>query len=226
MSDPITKIPKPRIDSYSDKRKLFLVPIYIVPKENAEEGEKILTDYWNEVAEQINSFQQKLGKILNIFHEGISTTEQKELEMLTQINEKGASYIKTLINDGANLIPTENKELIEETIDWQRCLSVGLVNPKVYEEIMSKFQNAITARYTFISKQIEENLKIENPSILLINEEHKVQFSNDIQVFYVSPPSVDKFKQWREKYIQDMREKFSTGNNDSNNTEKQTKTNT
>ena len=67
MSDPITQIPKPRIDSYADKRKLFLVPVYIAPKENAEEGQKILTEYWIEVSEQITSFEQKLGKIKNIF---------------------------------------------------------------------------------------------------------------------------------------------------------------
>ena len=71
---------------------------------------------------------------------------------------------------------------------------------------------SITERYSFISKQIDQNLKIDNPGILLINEEHKVQFSDDIQVFYVSPPSVDKFKKWREKYIVEMREKFSPTN--------------
>ena len=180
MSDPITQIPKPRIDSYADKRKLFLVPVYMAPKENAEEGQKILTEYWIEVSEQITSFEQKLGKIKNIFHEGVSEGDQKEL--------------------------------LEETIDWQRCLSVGLVNSKVYSEIMSKFQTSITERYTFISKQIDQNLKIDNPGILLINEEHKVQFADDIQVFYVSPPSVDKFKKWREKYIVEMREKFSATN--------------
>ena len=212
MSDPITQIPKPRIDSYADKRKLFLVPVYMAPKENAEEGQQILTEYWIEVSEQINSFEQKLGKINNIFHEGVSEGDQKELEMLKQMNEKGSPFIQSLLKNDAKLIPTEKKELLEETIDWQRCLSVGLVNSKVYSEIMSKFQTSITERYSFISKQIDQHLKIENPGILLINEEHKVQFSDDIQVFYVSPPSVDKFKKWREKYILEMREKFSATN--------------
>ena len=67
MSDPLIQIPKPRIDSFADKRKLFLVPIYIAPKENAEEGQQILTEYWIEVSNQITSFEQKLGKIINIF---------------------------------------------------------------------------------------------------------------------------------------------------------------
>ena len=212
MSDPIIQIPKPRIDSYADKRKLFLVPIYIAPKENAEEGQQILTEYWIEVSNQITSFEQKLGKIVNIFHEGISSEDQKELDMLKQINEKGSIFIQSLLKNDAKIIPTEKKELIEETIDWQRCLSVGLVSSKAYSEIMSKFQTAITERYSFISEQIDKHLQIDTPGILLINEEHKVQFSNNIQVFYVSPPSVDKFKKWREKYIKEMREKLSVEN--------------
>ena len=110
MSDPITKIPKPRIDSYADKRKLFLVPVYIAPKENAEEGQKILTEYWIEVSEQITSFEQKLGKIKNIFHEGVSEGDQKELEMLKQMNEKGSPFIQSLLKNDAKLIPTEKKE--------------------------------------------------------------------------------------------------------------------
>ena len=222
MSDPLIQITKPRIDSFADKRKLFLVPIYIAPKENAEEGQQILTEYWIEVSNQITSFEQKLGKIINIFHEGISSEDQKELDMLKQINEKGSIFIQSLLKNTAKIIPTEKKELIEETIDWQRCLSVGLVSSKAYSEIMSKFQAAITERYSFISEQIDKNLQIDTPGILFINEEHKVQFSDDIQVFYVSPPSVDKFKKWREKYIIEMREKISTENINEINKEKET----
>ena len=87
---------------------------------------------------------------------------------------------------------------------------------------MSKFQTAITERYSFISEQIDKNLQIDSPGILFINEEHKVQFSDDIQVFYVSPPSVDKFKKWREKYIEEMREKFSAKNMNEIDKEKET----
>ena len=40
--------------------------------------------------------------------------------------------------------------------------------------------------------------------LLLISERHQVQFPQDIEVFYVSPPALDEFHRWLQNWIADQ----------------------
>ena len=35
----------------------------------------------------------------------------------------------------------------------------------------------------------------------MIGERHQVQFPQDIEVFYVSPPALDEFRRWLQNWI-------------------------
>ena len=50
-------------------------------------------------------------------------------------------------------------------------------------------------RYQHIASHIDETLKEDESSILVIGDDHRVQFPNDIQVFYVAPPLND-LRRW------------------------------
>jgi hypothetical protein len=51
-------------------------------------------------------------------------------------------------------------------------------------------------RNEHIARKIDETLKDNEIGILLMRENHQVQFPPDIQVFYVAPPALDEIKRW------------------------------
>jgi hypothetical protein len=54
------------------------------------------------------------------------------------------------------------------------------------------YQEASRRRYELMAKRIDETLKDEEAGILIIGQDHAVQFPPDIQVFYVAPPALDE----------------------------------
>ena len=97
---------------------------------------------------------------------------------------------------GGKLEATEDKMAVHESSDWQRCLSIGLMSDKVRTLAMESFQETSTKRYEHISNTIDKTLLDGEVGALFINEDHRIQFPSDIQVFYVAPPSLDALKRW------------------------------
>ena len=79
-------------------------------------------------------------------------------------------------------------------MDLQRCLSVGLISQDVYKLISDYFEKTINDRNQHIAKIIDENIKENEVGLLFVSEDHKIQFSTDIQVFYISPPTYNELK--------------------------------
>ena len=62
---------------------------------------------------------------------------------------------------------------------------------------MSEFYiEASRKRYEHITKRIDETLKANEIAILFIREGHLVQFPEDVEVFSVSPPTLDEIRRW------------------------------
>ena len=49
--------------------------------------------------------------------------------------------------------------------------------------------------------QIGSTLGENEGGLLLISERHQVQFPEDIEVFYVSPPALDEFRRWLQNWL-------------------------
>ena len=58
MSQELGKIDKANTEDYKNKRKLFMVPIIFTPFEPNQDAEILITKYWNQVKNQINSLTQ------------------------------------------------------------------------------------------------------------------------------------------------------------------------
>jgi hypothetical protein len=82
-------------------------------------------------------------------------------------------------------------------MDWTKCLAAGLQNQKVFDKVYEAYSQAHKKRNEHIAKMIDETLKEGEIGILLMREGHQVQFTADIEVFYVSPPGLDEIKRWR-----------------------------
>lgn len=199
MTIPISQMPKPGSEQYMGKRKLFLVPIYLLSPELPGDGKQILERYWTEVRDQVLNLERSLGSVAHVFHDMVAEDEENGLKMVEGVNPQGYSFIQSLCQSTARLESTDDMDLLQESTDWQRCLSVGLMSVKVTTMAMDGYRSATEGRFKHIASRIDEILGEEEVGVLFIREGHSVQFPEDIQVFYVAPPSLDSLKRWIEE---------------------------
>ncbi len=194
----ITQMPKPEAEKFREDRKLLLVPLIIAMPGMPDDGQKILHTYWVQVREQIENMERGLGTIKHVYHEAIFASDDGGLKMLDDMNSAISAFVRTLCRSGASMESTDDRELLEESSDWQRCLSMGLMSEKVYKLASEGYQEATKLRYEHMAERIDATLGENEIGLLFIGQDHRVQFPSDIQVFYVSPPSLDEYRRWAE----------------------------
>ncbi len=196
MSSPLGKIDKPEADQYKEGRKIFLVSLFLSPPDGPDDLKALLEEYWEEAGEHVARLEASLGPVSHIFHETVFLEGEEGAAMLEQINPLAYRALRARYYSGAVLEATEDMDLLQETTDWQRCLVAGLTSEKVFTTVVESYDDAVTRRYQHISEKINESIGEDESAILVIGEQHRVQFPSDVQVFYVSPPALDRLKQW------------------------------
>ena len=196
MSEELGKIEKPLADEFKLGRKLYFVPLVYLREEAEAEYQEKCIKYWEQIENQIGELELKLGKVSKIYHEFISAGGEDGVKAVEELNNRSCQIIKSRLEKGAQLEPTEDGELLTELMDWTRCLATGLQNQKVFTMIYEYYVETSKKRNEHIAKQIDETLKADEIGILLMKEEHQVQFPSDIQVFYIAPPALDEIKRW------------------------------
>jgi len=196
MAEELGKIEKPLAEEFKKGRKLYFVPLIYCGKESPAEFTEIFNKYWNEVENQMGNLELKLGKINRIYHELIPAGGEEGIKVIKELNEKSYQTIENRLDKGAQLEATEEADLLTEFMDWSQCLTVGLQNQKVFTEVYQSYTEASKKRNEYIARQIDETLKTDEAGILLMREGHQVQFSSDIQIFYIAPPALDEIKRW------------------------------
>jgi len=200
MSEEIGKIEKPLAEDFKKSRKLFLVPlVYCGPDSPAPYAEKY-HKYWEQVEHQINELEAKLGGISRIYHEFASPDMKEKGGAIKDLNEQSYHIAEARLNKGAVFETIEELDLLAELLDWTRCLSIGLQNPKVVAKISEYHTDISKQRNEHIARQIDETLKADETGILFMTENYKVQFPTDMEVFYVAPPVLDEIKRWVRDY--------------------------
>ena len=196
MPTPLSQFEKPEASQYLGKRKLFLVPNFPFPPDVPDELKSLVEKYWNELRDHVNNLEHSLGAVGHVFHEMLFVDGEEGLSMLEQLNPQGHPFIRSLCSSTATLEATEDGDILQENADWQRCLSIGLVSKKVLDLAMEGYQETTQKRFEHIGSRIDETLKENETGVLFIREDHRVQFPNDIQVFYVAPPALNDLKRW------------------------------
>ena len=146
----ITQMPKPEAGQYRENRKLFLVPLFVQSPGMPEDGRKILEHYWAEVRDQLENLERRLGKITCVYHEAVCVADDEGMDLMEELNPLG-SFVRALCRSDARLEATEDQALLEESGDWQRCISLGLMSDKVramaYEGLPFRREAAVRAHY-------------------------------------------------------------------------------
>jgi hypothetical protein len=196
MAQELGKINKPEAVSFKQGRRLLLVPLIYSYKDSPSEYTEKYELYWKQALGHIASLEAKIGTISRIYHESISLGGEEGLKIMEGLNPKSFQLVKQKHQDGATLEVIEDKELAEETIDWERCLFIGFLSDKVARKVAEFYIETSKKRYEHISKRIDETLQVNEIGVLFIREGHLVQFPEDIEVFSVSPPALDEIHSW------------------------------
>ena len=189
MTETTEKAEKPRPKHFG--RKLYLVPLVLALQDSPPGYAEKLEAYWGEVGNHVRNLEARFGKIGKVYHESVPLDGEEGLKLVEQLNEKAHRMLRRKCQQGAEFVALEDRDLFEETMDWRRCLAVVLSGP-VLRKASELYQEASRKRYELMAQRIDETLKDEEAGVLIIGEDHAVQFPSDIQVFYVAPPALDE----------------------------------
>lgn len=196
MAEELGKINKPPLDSFKKGRKLFFIPLLFTDPESPEDYAEKFNHYWEQVTKQIDELAGKLGAVSRIYHELIAEAGPAGSKTIGELNEKSAKIVGELLNKKAQLEALEESNILTEFMDWHRCLLIGLQNPGVAAKVYEAYLETGKKRNERIARRIDETLKADEIGVLLMRENHQVQFPADIQIFYIAPPALDEIKRW------------------------------
>jgi len=197
MTKPLGKIAKPEAEHFTGKRKLYLVPLIFSGEGAPSEYVEKFNLYWEQVSQHVANLELKIGKVSHIYHESITMAGENGLKVIEKLNPSCCQIVRDKCQSGAVLEATEDKELSEECIDWERCLLMGFISQKVAKMVSEFYLEALRKRYEHIARGIDETLKANEVGMLFIWEGHMVQFPQDIEVFSVAPPALDEIHRWQ-----------------------------
>jgi hypothetical protein len=200
MAEELGKIEKPPVERFKKGRKLYFVPLIYGGKDLPEDYLAKFHKYWEQVEKQVEELSGKLGEVNRIYHEYIAASGEDAMKTIGELSEKSQKIVQSCLEKKAQLEAVEDNDILTEFMDWNRCLVIGLQNPKVVSKIYDFYIEAGKKRNEYIARKIDDTLQENEIGLLLMSENHQVQFPPDIQVFYVAPPALDEIKRWlREK---------------------------
>jgi hypothetical protein len=196
MAEELGKIEKPPVENFKKGRKILFVPAVYHGENLAEEDILKYNRYWEQVAKQIAELTLKLGEVKKIYHEMIAASGEDGAKAIKEFNTPCYNIIKACLEKKAQLEALEDADILMEYMDWSRCLMIGLQNAKVISKVYESYTETGKKRNEYIARKIDETLKEDEIGVVLMRENHQVQFPADIQVFYISPPALDEIKRW------------------------------
>jgi len=200
MAEEIGRIERPEAGQFANKRKLYLVPLLYVWQDAPAEYTIKFDIYWQQVREHLANLEAKMGGVKRIYHESVGFAGEEGLKFLEKISPLSHKIASEKCQAGAQMEATEDMELVEEAMDWERHLMVGFISEKVARTVSDFFTEASKKRYEHIARRISETFKENETAVLFIREGHRVQFPPDIEVFSVFPPALDEIHRWLRDY--------------------------
>ena len=202
MAEELGRIQRPAASQYDGRRKLLLVPLIYGPQANDPAGAEVLKNYWDQMQTQVNALEDALGGLHHIYHESLTIGGSEGLEQLGAADQRSHAFISEKTESGTVLEPTEDMDILLETLDLQRCMMIPLASPNVGSRLQEWHADSNRQRYEHIANQIDSTLGDNETGLLLISERHQIQFPVDVEVFYVSPPALDEYRRWFQNWME------------------------
>ena len=197
MAEELGKIEKPEAEQFQGKRKLYVVPLIFSSEEAPSEYVERYNLYWEQVSQHITNLESKINRVSHVYHEVITQAGEEGIKLMEKLNPSSHQIAIDKCQCGAVLEATEDKELANEAMDWERFLLMGFMSQKVANQVSQFYMEALRKRYEYIARIVDETLKPGEVGMLIIREGHMVQFPQDIEVFSVVPPALDEIHRWQ-----------------------------
>ncbi len=196
MTEQLGQIERPEASEFLAKKKIYLVPLILQGHEPPAEYVEKFQMYWKQAAEHISSLEARIGQVNHVYHESVLSGGEEGLSFLEKVSLESFKITKEKCQNGALLEVIEDKELVEENMDWERFLMMGFISEKAARLVTASYMEVSKKRYEYISAKLSEMLKEGEAALLFIREGHRVQFPKDIEVFSVAPPALDELHRW------------------------------
>ena len=207
MAQELGRIQRPSASQYDGRRKLLLVPLVYGPQADNAEGAAVLQNYWEQMQTQVDALEGALGGLQHIYHESLTVGGDEGLEQLSAADQRSHGFVSGKTKAGAVLEPTEDMDVLLETLDLQRCMMIPLASTSVASKLQEWHSDSNRQRYEHIANQIDSTLGENETGLLLISERHQVQFPSDIEVFYIAPPALDDYRRWLQNWMEQQQAK-------------------
>lgn len=175
-------------------RKLYLIPMVLtIASQDVPEGynEKVEA-FWRQTAEHVRRLEARFGAVRKVYHESVSAADaDAALKTLERANAPAFVLIDRKVKLGAQWISIEEAGLLQEVVDWSRCLAV-VDSPAVARQLSGFLRDANQKRNAAMAERIDASLGDDEAGLLILAQDHAVQFPPDVRVFYVCPPSLDE----------------------------------
>jgi len=196
MAEELGRITRPEAKQFKNGRRLFLLPLIFIPPSPPKALQEIVERYWQEALSQIEGLESRIGDVKRIYHEMIALDGESGLSMLASLNTGSYNLARKMTQKGSEFSSIEDSDLLNEFMDWGRCLSTGLYSHKVLTTVLQSYQETQEQRNKEMANRLDNSLGNDEIGLLIVTENHRMQFPADIEVFYVAPPSLDEYKRW------------------------------
>ncbi len=192
----IAKIDKPEAGRYKNKKKIYFVRNLYLPENATDKYKGFFNQYWKEVEEHLTKIEAA-GKVSKIFCESIYMSGEDSMKVLHAMNIHLEQIVKKKIDAGAEFIPLESKELFEEFVDWNNCIS-AVRTLEVKEKILAFLEETVKARFEFSRAVLRENIADADAALLIMidQDRQRLDLPDDIEFFLISPPAYDDLIQF------------------------------
>ena len=194
MSEEIGKISKPQADNVQLKRKLYLVQNIQNYFPGNEDFEGLLMEYWDSISDQLDNLEKTAGTINYIYIEGMYQEYDVASKLLNENNKWCLNTIDSRIKSGSNYKKIEDENNYKELIDWTRIAQLGFVSENAKEVTEKNYTNIISERSKIIHDELNGLNEGEAALFIISSGSHK--FPDDMEIFNVIPPSLDKMNRW------------------------------
>ena len=216
MSEELGKISKPQAENVQLKKKLYLVQNIQNYFPGNKDFESLLKEYWDSISDQLDNLEKTAGNINFIYIEGMYQEYDVASKLLNDNNKWCLSTIESRVKSGSSYKKIEDENNYKQLIDWTRIAQLGFVSENAKEVTEENYKKIITERSTIIHDELNRIKEGEAALFIISSGSHK--FPEDMEIFNVIPPSLDKMNRWitenqnslqdsnQEKEVQDERE--------------------
>jgi hypothetical protein len=187
----IGRISKPEVEKYRNRKKIYFVRNLYLPANATEQYKGIFERYWKEVEEHLEKIEAA-GKVVKIFCESLYMSGEEAKKVLKTMNVALEKIVQKKIDDGAELLPLEDREIFGAYVDWNNCMMV-IRTTRVYDTVHKQLKAVVKERFDHIKSVLKKNIGGCEAAMLIMREEDRnlLELPDDIEFFTISPPAYD-----------------------------------